>query len=131
MTDLPFVSFFKLLEWTSLISCIAHLGAYVCVYRLNDAFRKFQCENSLSPSQSFKDDGRSKGDDRDKIQNAVTAIIGALSKRHNSTVMLAVVEVKVEKQVDSPPISESHDVDFRLAKADNSQASDNRTYSYV
>lgn len=93
-----------------------------------------QCENSLSPSQSFEADGRSKGDDRDKIQNAVTAIIGALSKRHNSTVMLAVVEVKVEKQVDSPPIGESHDLDFRLAKANNSQfteASDNRTYSYV
>uniref|UniRef100_A0A8C8GU31 Delta-like protein n=1 Tax=Oncorhynchus tshawytscha TaxID=74940 RepID=A0A8C8GU31_ONCTS len=33
------------------------------------------------------------------IQEAASAIVGALSKRHNSTVMLAVVEVKVETQV--------------------------------
>lgn len=61
-----------------------------------------------SPSlQSFEQDGRSKDSDRGQIQRAASAIIGALSKRHNSTVMLAVVEVKVETQVESPPIGES------------------------
>lgn len=57
--------------------------------------------------QSFEQDGRSKDSDRGQIQKAASAIIGALSKRHNSTVMLAVVEVKVETQVESPPVGES------------------------
>uniref|UniRef100_A0A8C7SJJ5 Delta-like protein n=1 Tax=Oncorhynchus mykiss TaxID=8022 RepID=A0A8C7SJJ5_ONCMY len=39
------------------------------------------------------------GDTSLLIQEAASAIVGALSKRHNSTVMLAVVEVKVETQV--------------------------------
>uniref|UniRef100_A0A8C6KDV2 Delta-like protein n=1 Tax=Nothobranchius furzeri TaxID=105023 RepID=A0A8C6KDV2_NOTFU len=33
------------------------------------------------------------------IQEAASAIVGTLSKRHNSTIMLAVIEVKVETQV--------------------------------
>ncbi|KAL0969025.1 hypothetical protein UPYG_G00221700 [Umbra pygmaea] len=41
-----------------------------------------------------------------QIQDATSALIGALSKRHNSTVMLAVVEVKVETQ-GMPPSVES------------------------
>lgn len=49
-----------------------------------------------------------KDGDHGQIQKAASAIIAALSKRHNSTVMLAVVEVKVETQVDSLPIGESH-----------------------
>lgn len=58
-------------------------------------------------SQSFEQDGRSKDSDRGEIEKAASAIIGALSKRHNSTVMLAVVEVKVVKHGESPPIGES------------------------
>lgn len=64
----------------------------------------------ISPHpQSFEEDGPSKEGDRGRIQKAASAIISALSKRHNSTVMLAVVEVKVETQVESPPIGESRD----------------------
>lgn len=64
----------------------------------------------ISPHpQSFEEDGLSKEGDRGRIQKAASAIISALSKRHNSTVMLAVVEVKVETQVESPPIGESRD----------------------
>lgn len=66
---------------------------------------------TVSPalSQSFEEDSLSNDGDRGRIQKAASAIINALSKRHNSTVMLAVVEVKVETQVESPPIGESHD----------------------
>lgn len=66
---------------------------------------------AVSPalSQSFEEDSLSNDGDRGRIQKAASAIISALSKRHNSTVMLAVVEVKVETQVESPPIGESHD----------------------
>uniref|UniRef100_A0A674CY32 Delta-like protein n=1 Tax=Salmo trutta TaxID=8032 RepID=A0A674CY32_SALTR len=48
---------------------------------------------------SYDQDGQERDGNRDQIQEAASAIIGALSKRHNSTVMLAVVEVKVETQV--------------------------------
>lgn len=66
-----------------------------------------------------------KDGDRGQIQKAASAIIAALSKRHNSTVMLAVVEVKVETQVDSLPIGESHAPAWawltgKLQKADQS-----------
>uniref|UniRef100_A0A1A8JSD7 Delta-like protein n=3 Tax=Nothobranchius kuhntae TaxID=321403 RepID=A0A1A8JSD7_NOTKU len=37
--------------------------------------------------------------DHSLIQEAASAIVGTLSKRHNSTIMLAVIEVKVETQV--------------------------------
>lgn len=40
------------------------------------------------------------------IQEAATAIVGSLSKRHNSTLMLAIVEVKVETQVMPPSVGE-------------------------
>uniref|UniRef100_A0A674E159 Delta-like protein n=1 Tax=Salmo trutta TaxID=8032 RepID=A0A674E159_SALTR len=48
---------------------------------------------------SYDQDGQEQNGDRGQIQEAASAIVGALSKRHNSTVMLAVVEVKVETQV--------------------------------
>lgn len=54
---------------------------------------------SLPLLQSYDQDGQERDGNRDQIQEAASAIIGALSKRHNSTVMLAVVEVKVETQV--------------------------------
>uniref|UniRef100_A0A1A8P5A5 Delta-like protein n=1 Tax=Nothobranchius rachovii TaxID=451742 RepID=A0A1A8P5A5_9TELE len=37
--------------------------------------------------------------DHSLIQEAASAIVGTLSKRHNSTIMLAVIEVKVETQI--------------------------------
>lgn len=61
----------------------------------------------MSLSQSFEQDGRSKDSDRGQIQKAASAIISSLSKRHNSTVMLAVVEVKVETQVESQPVGKT------------------------
>lgn len=77
---------------------------YICSSSLPFFFLR-----AVSLSQSFEEDGPSNDGDRGRIQRAASAIINALSKRHNSTVMLAVVEVKVETQVESPPIGESHD----------------------
>ncbi|XP_038582849.1 protein jagged-2b isoform X3 [Micropterus salmoides] len=42
--------------------------------------------------------------DHSLIQEAASAIVGTLSKRHNSTNMLAVIEVKVETQVMPPSV---------------------------
>ncbi|XP_013870854.1 protein jagged-2b [Austrofundulus limnaeus] len=42
--------------------------------------------------------------DHSLIQEAAGAIVGTLSKRHNNTVMLAVIEVKVETQVMPPSV---------------------------
>ncbi|XP_020495587.3 protein jagged-2b isoform X1 [Labrus bergylta] len=42
--------------------------------------------------------------DHSLIQQAANAIVGTLSKRHNSTIMLAVIEVKVETQIMSPSV---------------------------
>uniref|UniRef100_A0A3Q3BSN3 Delta-like protein n=1 Tax=Kryptolebias marmoratus TaxID=37003 RepID=A0A3Q3BSN3_KRYMA len=42
--------------------------------------------------------------DHSLIQEAASAIVGTLSKRHNSSVMLAVIEVKVETQVMPPSV---------------------------
>ncbi|XP_029688534.1 protein jagged-2-like isoform X3 [Takifugu rubripes] len=60
--------------------------------------------DAVEVAMSFEEDSLSGDGDRGRIQKAASAIINALSKRHNSTVMLAVVEVKVETQVESPPI---------------------------
>ena len=57
--------------------------------------------------QSFEQDGWSKDGDGGQIQKAASAIIGALSKRQNSTIMPAVVEVKVETQSEATSIGES------------------------
>lgn len=40
------------------------------------------------------------------IQKVASALEGSLSRRHNSTVMLAVTEVKVETQVMPPSVGE-------------------------
>ncbi|XP_010880719.2 protein jagged-2b isoform X3 [Esox lucius] len=42
--------------------------------------------------------------DHSLIQEAASTIVGTLSKRHNSTIMLAVIEVKVETQVKPPAV---------------------------
>uniref|UniRef100_A0A3Q3XCW7 Delta-like protein n=1 Tax=Mola mola TaxID=94237 RepID=A0A3Q3XCW7_MOLML len=42
--------------------------------------------------------------DHSLVQEAASAIVGSLSKRHNSTIMLAVIEVKVETQVMPPSV---------------------------
>lgn len=60
---------------------------------------------SLSP-QSFETDGRSKDSDCGQIQRAASAITDALSKRHNTTVLQAVVEAKVEVKVECPSVGE-------------------------
>ncbi|XP_054474228.1 protein jagged-2b isoform X3 [Anoplopoma fimbria] len=44
--------------------------------------------------------------DHSLIQEVASAIVGTLSKRHNSTVMLAVIEVKVETQVMPPSVAD-------------------------
>lgn len=44
--------------------------------------------------------------DHSLIQEAASAIVGTLSKRHNSTVMLGVIEVKVETQLMPPSVGE-------------------------
>lgn len=59
----------------------------------------YQLSSFLPLFQSYDQDGQEQNGDRGQIQEAASAIVGALSKRHNSTVMLAVVEVKVETQV--------------------------------
>ncbi|XP_076002790.1 protein jagged-2-like isoform X2 [Genypterus blacodes] len=60
--------------------------------------------DAVEVAMSFEQNGLSKDADRGQIQRAARAIINALSKRHNSTVMLAVTEVKVLTQVVSPPV---------------------------
>uniref|UniRef100_A0A674E0P2 Delta-like protein n=1 Tax=Salmo trutta TaxID=8032 RepID=A0A674E0P2_SALTR len=55
--------------------------------------------DAVEVAMSYDQDGQEQNGDRGQIQEAASAIVGALSKRHNSTVMLAVVEVKVETQV--------------------------------
>ncbi|XP_041122035.1 protein jagged-2-like isoform X1 [Polyodon spathula] len=52
-------------------------------------------ENAIEVAISFVDDEQ----DHSLIQDAASTIINTLSKRQNSTLMLAVVEVKVETQV--------------------------------
>lgn len=42
--------------------------------------------------------------DHNLIQETANTIVGTLSKRHNSTIMLAVIEVKVETQVMPPSV---------------------------
>uniref|UniRef100_A0A672IYV0 Delta-like protein n=1 Tax=Salarias fasciatus TaxID=181472 RepID=A0A672IYV0_SALFA len=42
--------------------------------------------------------------DHSLVQETASAIVGTLSKRHNSTIMLAVIEVKVETQVMPPSV---------------------------
>ena len=52
-------------------------------------------------SQSFQPEDLP---DHSLIQETASAIVGTLSKRHNSTIMLAVIEVKVETQVMPPSV---------------------------
>jgi len=62
-----------------------------------------------------------------QIQEAASTIVSMLSKRHNSTVMLAVIEVKVEMPVMSQPVGEWNrgQLASRLKPAFNSQPSVN------
>lgn len=53
--------------------------------------------------QSFQQDEQP---NHSQIQEAASTIVSTLSKRHNSTVMLAVIEVKVEMPVMSQPVGE-------------------------
>ncbi|XP_056282449.1 protein jagged-2-like isoform X2 [Pseudoliparis swirei] len=60
--------------------------------------------DAVEVAMSFEEEGRAPDGERGRIQKAASAVINALSKRHNSTVMLAVVEVKVETQVEPPSV---------------------------
>lgn len=64
----------------------------------------FSTSDAVEVAMSFEEDGRSKEGECGQIQKAASAITGALSKRHNSTALLAVVEVKVEVLVECPPM---------------------------
>ncbi|XP_024911055.1 protein jagged-2 isoform X2 [Cynoglossus semilaevis] len=63
----------------------------------------FTNRDAVEVAMSFEQNGQSQDGDLGQIQKAASAVVAALSKRHNSTVMLAVVEVKVETVVKSPP----------------------------
>uniref|UniRef100_A0A7N6AHJ7 Delta-like protein n=1 Tax=Anabas testudineus TaxID=64144 RepID=A0A7N6AHJ7_ANATE len=65
--------------------------------------QSYSNKDAVEVAMSFEQDGRSKDSDRGQIQKVPGAIINALSKRHNSTILLAVVEVKVET-VDGPAV---------------------------
>ncbi|XP_046903899.1 protein jagged-2-like [Hypomesus transpacificus] len=60
--------------------------------------------DAVEVAMSYEDDARALEANRADIQEAASGIISALSKRHNSTLMLAVVEVKVETQVMPQPV---------------------------
>lgn len=63
----------------------------------------------MSPSlQSFEMDGQLKDSDCGYIQNAAAAITSALSKYHNSTILQAVVEARVEMQAECRAEGESN-----------------------
>lgn len=64
----------------------------------------YSTSDAVEVAMSFEQDGRSKDPDCGQMQKAAGAITNALSKRHNSTVMLAVMEVKVEMLVECPPV---------------------------
>lgn len=61
--------------------------------------------------QSFQQDDQPS---HSQIQEAASTIVSTLSKRHNSTVMLAVIEVKVEMPVTSQPVGEQSQLASRL-----------------
>ncbi|KAM6913157.1 protein jagged-2-like [Xenentodon cancila] len=60
--------------------------------------------DAVEVAMSYEKDSQLKNGDCGQIQTAASAITGALSKRHNSTIMLAVVEVKVEMLVECPRV---------------------------
>nr|XP_057947305.1 protein jagged-2-like isoform X2 [Doryrhamphus excisus] len=60
--------------------------------------------DAVEVAMSFQQEVQANVRERGQIQKAASAVIGALSKRHNSSVMLAVVEVKVETRVDAPAV---------------------------
>nr|XP_061843466.1 protein jagged-2-like isoform X1 [Nerophis lumbriciformis]XP_061843467.1 protein jagged-2-like isoform X1 [Nerophis lumbriciformis] len=60
--------------------------------------------DAVEVAMSLEQDVRSKVGERGQIHKAASAVIGALSRRHNSSVMLAVVEVKVETRVDAASV---------------------------
>lgn len=60
--------------------------------------------DAVEVAMSFESDGGSSDSDRAQIQKATSSIISALSRRHNSSIMLSVVEVKVDRLVQTPHI---------------------------
>ncbi|KAM6961153.1 protein jagged-2-like [Aplochiton taeniatus] len=61
--------------------------------------------DAVEVAMSYEQDVRAQdGGGGQMIQEAASAIIGALSKQPNSTLMLAVMEVRVESAVTAPPV---------------------------
>ncbi|CAL8283426.1 unnamed protein product [Lota lota] len=64
--------------------------------------RSYSNTDAVEVAMSFEQDGRVKN--RSQIQQAASELISSLSKRPNSPVMLAVVEVKVETVTTTTPV---------------------------
>ncbi|XP_017294603.1 protein jagged-2 isoform X1 [Kryptolebias marmoratus] len=62
----------------------------------------FSTTHAVEVAMSFEKDGQLKDSNCGQIQRAASAITDALSKRHNTTVLQAVVEAKVEVKVECP-----------------------------
>ncbi|PWA29810.1 hypothetical protein CCH79_00007720, partial [Gambusia affinis] len=60
----------------------------------------FYTRNAVEVAMSFEMDGQLKDSDCGYVQNAAAAITSALSKYHNSTILQAVVEARVEMQAE-------------------------------
>ncbi|XP_032404173.1 protein jagged-2-like isoform X2 [Xiphophorus hellerii] len=60
----------------------------------------YYTRNAVEVAMSFEMDGQLKDSDCGYIQNAAAAITSALSKYHNSTILQAVVEARVEMQAE-------------------------------
>lgn len=61
----------------------------------------YKNQDAVEVAISFQQDDQPS---HSQIQEAASTIVSTLSKRHNSTVMLAVIEVKVEMPVTSQPV---------------------------
>ncbi|KAM4542087.1 protein jagged-2-like isoform 1-T1 [Odontesthes bonariensis] len=64
----------------------------------------YSTSDAVEVAMSYEQDGRSKDSDCGQIQEAANTITSALSKHHNSSVILAVMEVKVEILVECPRV---------------------------
>uniref|UniRef100_A0A1A8BQ26 Delta-like protein n=1 Tax=Nothobranchius kadleci TaxID=1051664 RepID=A0A1A8BQ26_NOTKA len=64
----------------------------------------YSTRDAVEVAMSFEMDGRQKDGECERIQKAASAVTDALSKRHNTTFLLAVLEAKVEIHVECPPV---------------------------
>uniref|UniRef100_A0A1A8LUH1 Delta-like protein n=2 Tax=Nothobranchius pienaari TaxID=704102 RepID=A0A1A8LUH1_9TELE len=64
----------------------------------------YSTRDAVEVAMSFEMDGRQKDGECERIQKAASAVTDALSKRHNTTFLLAVLEAKVEIHVECPSV---------------------------